>query len=103
MICQKRRLDVKAIGVVEIRYCLSNGPILLRPSDKVPASTASPMLPQYRHWKYGCGFVCCLEIVIMMVDINGKKHALSPNLNSEKEDPAVTFPARKDLTNNSVG
>lgn len=60
------------------------------------------MLSNHIDWKNGLGFVCCVKVVITVVDINDDKCSFTPYVDNEVEDPGVTFPLGKDFADNTV-
>lgn len=60
------------------------------------------MLSQNKDWENSSGFVCYVEVVFMIVGVNGQKEAITPYFNCKQEDPVVVLPVRKNLISSSV-
>lgn len=96
MILQERRQDIKPIRIMQISQLLRQGCILSRPSYQSPL-LVSPMLTKNVNRKVRFEFVSRVEVVIVIVDVNGQKLAILPYFDGEEEHSGVVLLIRKDL------
>lgn len=89
------------MDVVPIHDFVTKGLILSRPSDKNP-TTLFPMT-EYVDWEDLFDFVGRVEVVVKMVNVDDNVGAAMPYINSDRQNPRVIFPARKNRADNSVG
>lgn len=100
MIPHKRRPNIKPIRTMQIRQLLSNIHILTSPAHKIPTRRplSSPLIPrQHENRKHGLGFMRDVEVVNVVVDVDGGEDAMAPDFDGEEEDARVEVPVWEDL------